>query len=280
MVAVCVSAAVHVVVAIIYWPTLVSRLPPFTIPTVAKTEPSEIPAGPRVAVPSADTNAVAVVSQTNSRSQPLEVKVSDAAFLRPGESVAGVYPDGLLIETVKGSAGIGLRKVSFEKLPESVRRRYGYDPQRAAEYAADQARWIANYRAESQRAASADTSDEERERVEVLAALVSEYHKTHTYSMEDKFVCADMACDVWNMVRTKGFPARIQIGNISRDITSLAEANHAWVLADVSQGKWLALETTAGRVVLLQENPRYYRGWSFESPKKYKEFCYQHSYVP
>jgi hypothetical protein len=40
------------------------------------------------------------------------------------------------------------------------------------------------------------------------------------------------------------------------------------------------LETTAGRVVLLQENPRYYRGWSFESPKKYKEFCYQHSYTP
>ena len=64
------------------------------------------------------------------------------------------------------------------------------------------------------------------------------------------------------------------------DITSLAEADHAWVLADVSQGKWLALETTAGRVVLLQENPRYYRGWSFESPKQYKEFCYQHSYVP
>lgn len=89
-----------------------------------------------------------------------------------------------------------------------------------------------------------------------------------------------MACDVWNMVRTKGFPARIQVGNISRDITSLTEANHAWVLADVSQGKWLALETTAGRVVLLQENPRYYRGWSFESPKKYKEFCYQHAYTP
>jgi hypothetical protein len=119
----------------------------------------------------------------------------------------------------------------------------------------------------------------ERQNVEVLATLVSEYRKSHTYSIEDRFVCADMACDVWNMVRTRGLPARIQIGNVNRDISSITEADHAWVLADVSHGKWLALETTAGRVVFLQENPRYYRGWSFESPKKYKEFCYQHSYT-
>jgi hypothetical protein len=204
------------------------------------------------------------------------------AFLQPGETVKAVYPDGLLIESLgqQSSKWTGLRKVPFDKLPEPVRRRFGYDSQKAAEYAAEQARWMANYRAECQQAASADTSDLDRQKTEVLATLTSDYHKNHTYFLEDKFVCVDMACDVWDMVRTKGFPAKIQIGNVNRDINSITEADHAWVLAEVSPGKWLALETTAGRAVLLQENPRYYRGWSFDNPKKYKEFCYRHSYTP
>jgi hypothetical protein len=250
-------------------------------PSVPYTEAREIPAAPSIALPSGDTKAEAVAFQANPRSQPLSPEISDAAFLRPGETVKAVYPDGLLIESLgqKGSTWIGLRKVSFDKLPGSVRDRFGYHPETAAEYAAKQARWMANYRAESQQAVSGDSSDLERQNVEVLATLVSEYRKSHTYSIEDRFVCADMACDVWNMVRTRGLPARIQIGNVNRDISSITEADHAWVLADVSHGKWLALETTAGRVVFLQENPRYYRGWSFESPKKYKEFCYQHSYT-
>jgi hypothetical protein len=43
------------------------------------------------------------------------------------------------------------------------------------------------------------------------------------------------------------------------------------VLAEASPGKWVALESTAGCLVFAEQNPRYYRGWSFESPKKLRE---------
>ena len=34
---------------------------------------------------------------------------------------------------------------------------------------------------------------------ETAVNIVEQYHQTHTYSMTDLFVCADMAMDVWNM---------------------------------------------------------------------------------
>ncbi len=217
--------------------------------------------------------------------------------------VRHVYPDGLVLESPDGAA---LRKVKFTELPEAVRQQFQFDPQRAAEYQVQQARAAAEYRAEQTRAeaefraqqarteaenraemsrkaaelraseqiAARPDAEQVREKVALLTQIVSDYHKSHTYLMEDRFVCADMACDVWNMVKTKGIQAMIKVGNVDREITSLAEANHAWVLAEMVPGEWLALETTAGRIIYQDENPRYYRGWSFENPKKLKELIY------
>ena len=215
-------------------------------------------------------------------------RIEGASILRAGETVSKIYPDGLLIESLgrNGAGWTGVRKVSFEQLPESVQRSYGYDPQQAAEYVTKQARWRAGWRAEQvrkavefqarQEAVAREAKDRVRERIDILSQIVSDYHKSHSYSMEDWFVCADMACDVWNMVKTRGIEAKIQVGDVDRDITSLSEANHAWVLAETSPGECLALETTGGRVVYQWENPRYYWGWSFDNPKKFKEFNYGH----
>ena len=202
----------------------------------------------------------------------------ETPFPAPGERVTKVYPDGLLVER---SGGINLRKVKFTTLPESVRRQYGYDPQKAAAYDAGQARAAAEYRANELRKAAqagAPHIGEEQaapheggERVAILSQIVADYCRSHTYSKEEWFVCTDMACDVWNMVKTKGIPAKIQVGNVQSDIDSLSAANHAWVLAEASPGKWVALEATAGRLVYADENPRYYRGWSFDNPRKFKE---------
>jgi hypothetical protein len=117
---------------------------------------------------------------------------------------------------------------------------------------------------------------EEAGKRRILSEIVSDYHRNHTYVDGGVFVCGDMACDVWNMVKTKGIEAKIGVGNVDREISSLRDANHAWVLAETSPGNWLALETTAGRVVYRDENPRYYSGWSFDNPKKFKEFNYGH----
>ena len=81
-----------------------------------------------------------------------------------------------------------------------------------------------------------------------------------------------MAKDVWNMLRTQGINAVIQIGNVEKPVMDMQDSDHAWVLAEVAPGEMLALETTNGQPVERAENPLYYTGWSFENPQEYNEF--------
>ncbi len=114
--------------------------------------------------------------------------------------------------------------------------------------------------------------------IKILKKIVEDYHKTHTYSKADMFVCADMAIDVWNMVETQGINAIIKAGRVDKDITELRDVNHAWVMAEVAPDEWIALETTGGYLVCpvqpicAKNNSRYYTGWSYASPKEFKEY--------
>ena len=107
---------------------------------------------------------------------------------------------------------------------------------------------------------------------ETAENIVRHYHETHTYSIIDLFVCGDMAADVWNMLKAQGINALIQVGNVETGAADIVDSNHAWVLAEVSPGNYLALETTAGFVVPQGENALYYQGWSFATPKDYKRY--------
>ncbi len=111
---------------------------------------------------------------------------------------------------------------------------------------------------------------ESQTNVAIVEEIVENYHKTHTYSYADFFVCADMALDVWNMVETQGINAKIAIGDVQRSNEKVSEANHAWVLAETSPGHWLALETTGGYSV--SNNEEYYEGWIFDSSRELKEY--------
>lgn len=108
--------------------------------------------------------------------------------------------------------------------------------------------------------------------VEIVEDTVRQYHETHTYSEYDFFVCSDMAIDVWNMIKTKGIDAQIAIGNVNKRIESIAEADHAWVLAETSPSEHLALETTGGYIVWKDDNHLYYEGWFFDSPREFKRY--------
>jgi len=114
--------------------------------------------------------------------------------------------------------------------------------------------------------------------INIVKKIVENYHSTHTYSKPDMFVCGDMASDVWNMVITKGINAKIQVGNIDQDVSKIQDANHAWVLAEVAPNEWIALECTAGYLVCpissscAISNDLYYSGWSFASPKEFKDY--------
>ncbi len=105
---------------------------------------------------------------------------------------------------------------------------------------------------------------------ETAEKIVRYYHDTHVYSTYDLFVCSDMASEIWNMLKAQGINAVIVVGNKDVAISNILESNHAWVLTEVAPGEKLALETTAGRVVQESENPLYYRGWSFDSPRELK----------
>lgn|GEM_PF-1040995 len=103
-----------------------------------------------------------------------------------------------------------------------------------------------------------------------LRSILKEYYSTHTYNQSDFFVCADMALDVWNMVRTKGMQAKIAAGNIENSSVKINEYNHAWVLAEYSSGSWIALETTTG--YLVPNNSAYYKGVFFGTPRDFKTY--------
>ncbi len=107
---------------------------------------------------------------------------------------------------------------------------------------------------------------------ETAEKIVKYYHETHVYSTYDLFVCSDMAAEVWNMLKAQGIASVIVVGNKDTAISDILQSNHAWVLAEVSPGQYLALETTGGFSVLASKNPLYYRGWSFDSPADLKSY--------
>jgi cell division protein FtsB len=105
---------------------------------------------------------------------------------------------------------------------------------------------------------------------ETAAKIVKYYHATHEYSVTDLFICSDMAGEVWNMLKTQGIDAIIAIGATGGPVSDILQCNHAWVLAEVAPGEYLALEATGGFAITESENPYYYQGWYFDSPNSLK----------
>ena len=108
--------------------------------------------------------------------------------------------------------------------------------------------------------------------VETVTNIIEYYHDTHAYSKPDLFVCSDMASEVWSMLKAQGINARIVVGSKDTTINDIILSDHAWLLAEVDGGEYLALETTGGYVVYEEENPLYYQGWYFNSPAEMKSY--------
>jgi outer membrane murein-binding lipoprotein Lpp len=108
--------------------------------------------------------------------------------------------------------------------------------------------------------------------VETVTNIIEYYHDTHAYSKADLFVCSDMASEVWSMLKAQGIDALIVVGSKDTPINDIILSDHAWLLAEVDSGQYLALETTAGYVVYENENPLYYQGWYFDSPADMKSY--------
>jgi hypothetical protein len=188
-----------------------------------------------------------------------------------------VDPDGIAINYVPESGGLGMASLKFRNLPIDIQQACGFDPQSEEAYTIHQ---LAQEEAEYAVAAknAVEQKANQSDRIATLFNIVQNYHATHLYLTNSAgtsiYVCGDMACDVWNMVQRKGITAQIVIGNIKEDITHIGEANHAWVLAQIADGDWIALETTAGQLVRQAQNPRYFFGCRFATSKDFRDFQY------
>jgi len=107
-------------------------------------------------------------------------------------------------------------------------------------------------------------------KAEIAEWIVRDYHATHEYSTTDLFICSDMASEVWNILKAREIDAVIAIGDVHNPVVDIVQCNHAWVLAEVAPGEYLALETTGGTVKPRDSNPLYYKGWTFDSPADLK----------
>jgi hypothetical protein len=145
--------------------------------------------------------------------------------------------------------------------------------------------------------------------IQICEQIAAKYYGSHTYTEDDIYDCDNMAQDVWNMLKAKGINARIAVGdfkplsasrfeyrrpvqgtsdsedsglisvyNYSRKDIGLLNSSmidnltHAWVLAEVSPGNWLAVECTGGYVVHIEEDRKYYSGLTFSNPRNYRSF--------
>ncbi len=108
--------------------------------------------------------------------------------------------------------------------------------------------------------------------LETVMNIIEYYHDTHIYSKADLFVCSDMSMEVWNMLKARGINALIVVGDIDIPMDDILLSDHAWVLAEINDGQYLALETTGGYAVYKADNELYYQGWYFESPADMKSY--------
>ena len=107
---------------------------------------------------------------------------------------------------------------------------------------------------------------------ETAERIIRYYHNTHVYDAVDLFVCADMAAEVWSMLKAQGIPALIMVGKLNWPNAEITQCDHSWVLAELAPGEYLALETTSGVTKPRSTNPEYYRGWVFDTPAEAKEW--------
>ncbi len=92
---------------------------------------------------------------------------------------------------------------------------------------------------------------------EICADVVAKFVASHKY-IPGEFVCVEFASGVWYELMQKGILAKVRVGG--KDMNSIA--NHAWVMAEVSPGTWLAIEPQSG-IVYPEKDARYYQGFDF-----------------
>ncbi len=110
------------------------------------------------------------------------------------------------------------------------------------------------------------------ENTKTIENILGSYAEAHNYTEWDFSAYAESALDIWNILKERGINTEIWIGNTEKTYSNITEISHAWVMAEVEPLVWLALETAGGYVVRKEDNPLYYRGYSFDTQEEFMEY--------
>ena len=108
-------------------------------------------------------------------------------------------PDGIVISYQPEKRGIGMAKLNFRNLPDSVRTRYGYDPGKASAFENDNAQGVAQWRA--QQTSSENTLRLYRNLGEIHRSVVGDQPSSLSISIE-----ADGKVSVQDQVQLYQYP--------------------------------------------------------------------------
>lgn len=109
-------------------------------------------------------------------------------------------------------------------------------------------------------------------KADTVANIARYYNQTHTYTATDMFVCGDMAAEIWNMLKTFDINSLMVVGSVDTGTTNILQSTHAWLLAEVDNSQYLAVECTGGYTVPISQNALYYRGWYYSNPETLKQY--------
>ncbi len=123
-------------------------------------------------------------------------------------------------------------------------------------------------------------------RVDEVRNMTEGYYGTHLY-LVDVYDCDQMASDLWNQLTARGLNAKLVMGNVMKDVKSIDDINHAWVIVEIYPGAWLALDPCTGSTVFNKwslwvksygrpdltmeatvSGARYYHGMVFDNPQE------------
>lgn len=210
----------------------------------------------------------------------LEPIASDpTAKLRPGPSLVSRFVRKMLLLLAIGAVGGGL--VSFLVISQHPNRGAGIQNSDSETESAQPASHTALPSPSPERT-NEDPSrigrPSTRKITSEVEAIARNYRKTHTYSMDDLFVCVEMSIDVWNQLITNGIKSYLRAGTIKDNLQAYSKfspeycqrIDHVWVMFQSEAGEDVPVEVTGGHVVN-RSNPyysRYLEGIDFQNPKR------------
>ena len=109
-------------------------------------------------------------------------------------------------------------------------------------------------------------------KADTVERVAKYYNQTHTYTATDMFVCGDMAAEIWNMLKTFNITSLMVVGSVDQGVTNILQSTHAWLMAEVDNNQYLAVECTGGYTVPISQNGLYYRGWYYNTPETLKQY--------